>query len=113
MSKLKVSGISVSLSFWIDMNCSWLYFLFLLNVIAFKDVDGSLCNIVTYITVLPDDSDGKEYARAWGFISRSGRTPGEENDNPLQYSCLENSRDRGAWLATLYGIAKSQILLSE
>ena len=32
-----------------------------------------------------------------GSIPRSGRSPGEENDNPLQYSCLENPRDRGAW----------------
>ena len=51
-------------------------------------MDGSLCNIVTFVTVIPDDSDGKEYAGDWGFIPRSGRTPREENDNPLQYSCL-------------------------
>ena len=72
----------------VDMNCSWIYFLFLLNAIVFKDMDGSLSNIVTFVTVIPDDSDGKEYAGDWGFIPRSGRTPREENDNPLQYSCL-------------------------
>ena len=33
---------------------------------------------------------------------------GERNGNPLQYSCLENSTDRGAWRATVYGVAKSQ-----
>ena len=33
-----------------------------------------------------------------------GRSPGEGNDNPLQYSCLENPRDRGAWWATIYGV---------
>ena len=40
-----------------------------------------------------------------GSIFRSGRSPGEENDNPLQYSCLENSRDRGGWQATVHGVA--------
>ena len=35
-----------------------------------------------------------------------GKTPGIGNGNPLQYSCLENSMDRGAWRATVYGIAK-------
>ena len=35
-------------------------------------------------------------------------TPGEGNGNPLQYSCLENSTDRGAWWVTIYGVAKSQ-----
>ena len=37
-----------------------------------------------------------------------GRSPGEGNGNPFQYSCLENSRDRGAWWATVYGVAKSR-----
>ena len=36
-----------------------------------------------------------------------GRTPGGEDGNPLQYSCLENSMDRGAWQATVHGVAKS------
>ena len=42
----------------------------------------------------------------------SGRSPGEGNDNPLQYSCLENSMDREAWPATVHGIAKSWPQLS-
>ena len=37
----------------------------------------------------------------------SGRSPGEGNDNPLQYSCLENSMDREAWPATVHGVPKS------
>ena len=37
-----------------------------------------------------------------------GGSSGEGNGNPLQYSCLENSKDRGAWRATVHGIAKSQ-----
>ena len=36
----------------------------------------------------------------------SGRSPGEGNGNPLQYSCLEDSMDRGAWWATIHGVAK-------
>ena len=38
---------------------------------------------------------------------------GEENGNPLQYSCLENPKDRGAWQATVHGAAKSQVRLSD
>ena len=41
-----------------------------------------------------------------GLSFGSGRDPGEENDNPLQYSCLENLMDRGAWRATVHGVAK-------
>ena len=42
------------------------------------------------------------------LISGLGRPPGEGNDNPLQYSCLENSMDRGAWQAIVHGVTKSQ-----
>ena len=42
----------------------------------------------------------------WGLIPGSGRSPGEGNCNPLQYSCLGNSRDRGAWQTTVHGVAK-------
>ena len=41
-----------------------------------------------------------------GSIPGSGRSPGEGNGNPLQYSCLENPMDRGAWWATVYGASK-------
>ena len=41
-----------------------------------------------------------------GLISWSGRSPGEGNGNPLQYSCLENPMDRGAWQATVHGVTK-------
>ena len=43
-----------------------------------------------------------------GSIPGSGRFPGEGNGNPFQYSCLENPMDRGAWQATVHGVAKSQ-----
>ena len=41
-----------------------------------------------------------------GVIPRLGRSPGEGNGNSLQYSCLENPMDRGAWQATVHGVAK-------
>ena len=42
------------------------------------------------------------------LIPGSGRSPGEGHGNPLQYSCLENPMDRGAWLATVHRVAKSR-----
>ena len=46
-----------------------------------------------------------------GSISRSRRSPGGGNGNPLHYSCLENPMGRGAWRATVHGITKSQTRL--
>ena len=57
----------------------------------------------------PSGSYGKESAcnaGNLGSISGSGRSPGEGNRNPLQYSCLENSMDRRTWLATVHGVTK-------
>ena len=56
-------------------------------------------------------SNGKEFpcnAGDQGSFPGLGRSSGEGNGNPLQYSCLENPRDRGAWQATVNGVAKSQ-----
>ena len=50
--------------------------------------------------------------RDTGSISGSGGSPGGGNGNPLQYSCLENPMDRGAWWATVHGVTKSQTRLS-
>ena len=52
-------------------------------------------------------------AGASGSISGSERSPGEGNGTPLQYSCLENPMDRGAWWATVPGVAKSRRRLNE
>ena len=51
-------------------------------------------------------------ARDVGSIPGSGKSPGEGNDNPLQYSCLKNSMDREAWQAILHGVAKHWTRLS-
>ena len=64
----------------------------------------------------PGGLDSKESASNVGdldSIPGLGRSPGEGNGYPLQYSCLENSMDRGAWWATIYGVAKSQTGLSD
>ena len=64
----------------------------------------------------PGGSDVKESAHKAGdpgLIPGSGTSPGEGNGNPLQYSCLENSMDRGAWWAIVHGITKSQARLSD
>ena len=60
--------------------------------------------------------EGKESACCAGdpsLIPGLGRFPGERNGYPLQYSCLENSMDRGAWWATVYEVAKGQTRLSD
>ena len=57
----------------------------------------------------PGGSHGKESACNAGdpgLIPVSGRSPGEGNGNPLQYSCLKNPMDRGAWQATVHGVAR-------
>ena len=61
-------------------------------------------------------SDGKEsvcQAGDPGLIPGLVKSPGEGNGNPLQYSCLENSMDRGAWRATFHGVTKSRTQLSD
>ena len=52
-------------------------------------------------------------ARDVSWIPGSGRSPGGGNGNPLQYSCLGNPMDRGAWRATFHGVAKSRTPLSD
>ena len=58
------------------------------------------------------DKESAWNAGDWGLIPGSGRSPGEGNGKPLQYSCLENSMNRGAWQATVHGVTKSQVQLS-
>ena len=54
-----------------------------------------------------DEKESTCSAGDGGSIPGSGRPPGEGNGNPLQYSCLENPMDRGAWWATVHGVAKT------
>ena len=64
----------------------------------------------------PGSSDGKASAYNagdLGLILRLGRSPGEGNGTPLQYSCLENSMDGGAWWAAVHGVAESRTRLRD
>ena len=64
----------------------------------------------------PGSLDGKASANNagdTGSIPGLGRSPGKGNGNPLQYSCLENPMDPGAWWATVHGVAKSRTRLSD
>ena len=64
----------------------------------------------------PGSSEGKESAcnaGDLGLVPGSGRSSGEGNSNLLQYSCLENPMDRGAWWATDHGVTKSPTQLSD
>ena len=58
------------------------------------------------VVKIPPASAGD--TRDMGSIPGSGRSPGGGNGNPLQYSCLKNSMDRGAYQVTAHGVAKSQ-----
>ena len=73
------------------------------------------CRQVLYHGGFPGGSEVKASASNvgdQGSIPGLGRSPGEGNGNPLQYSCLENPMDGGAWLATVHGVAKSRTRLS-
>ena len=64
----------------------------------------------------PGGSDSKASAYNAGdpgLIPGSGRSPGEGNGNPLQYSCLENLMDTGAWWAAVHGVTKNRTRLSD
>ena len=77
------------------------------------------CNFITCYGLdwgFPAGSDGTESACSMGdpgLIRGSGIPPGEGNGYPLQYSCLENPMDRGAWWATVHRFTKCQTRLSE
>ena len=67
-------------------------------------------------SVFPGGSEDKAsscHVGDLGSIPGLGRSPGEGNGNPLQYSCRENPMDGGAWWATVHGVAKSRTRLSE
>ena len=87
------------------------------------DVDVGICILTWQLTCclqtivgFPCSSVSKESACSagdMGSIPGLGRSPGEGNGNPLQYSSLENLMDRGAWWAAVHGVAKSRARLSD
>ena len=103
----KISFLEIKITFLEILFDSFPIFLFFLgNLIA-----------ASYATLgLPGGSDGKESAcnvGDLGSIPGLGRSPGGGHGNPLQNSCLENPMDRGAWQATVHGVAKSRTPLSD
>ena len=81
-----------------------------------KTVKEDFCSGIEHKLGFPGGSDGKESARNLGdlgSIPELGISPGDGHGNPLQCSCLGNPMDRGAWWATVRGVAKSQTRLSK
>ena len=70
------------------------------------------CNLVSHSRWLNSKESGCN-AGELGLIPESGRSPREGNGNPLQYSCWENSMDRGAWRAAVHGVGKNRTGLSD
>ena len=65
------------------------------------------------VLVIENASAKAGYITDDGLIPGSGRSPREGHGNPLQYSCLENPKDRGAWWATVHIVAKTQTRLKQ
>ena len=98
---------------------------FLVSSYEGNDPMGSECHLCFYLFTLyflkhftylgfPGGSNGKESACSAGdpgSVSGSARSPGEGNGNPLQYSCLENAMEGGAWWASAPGVARSRTAL--
>ena len=85
-----------------------------------NSINKSLCELhlckISWDDGFPGGASGKEStckAGDSGLIPGSGRVPGEGYGSPLQYSCLENPLDRGAWWAAVHGATKSQTRLSK
>ena len=77
----------------------------------FYQVKATIVSLLLILKGFLGGSVGKESAcnaGDSGSILRSGRSPGEGNGNPLQYSCLGNRMDRQAWQATVHAVAESQ-----
>ena len=74
-----------------------------------KEINSPTASQVARVAKNPPTNAGD--IRHGGSIPGSGRSPGEGNGNPVQYSCLQNSMDREAWQATVYGVTKSRTQL--
>ena len=104
---------------------TWLYFKYYLigayifvlcqkNPLSKQSLFLIWCQLISWD--FPSGQDGKESICNVGDPDSSlglGRYPGEGNGNPLQYSCLENSMDRGTWQATVHGVPESRTWMRE
>ena len=85
------------------------FFFFTTSLLVNREQES--CILFFILWYMKGGSDGKDSAFTVGdpcLISGLGRCPGEGNGNPLQYSCLENSRHWGSWWAMVHGVAKSR-----
>ena len=104
-----LGGISASLSSGGLHGCLSKNGYFIWFMMEFILINLLSCGFPSFYMGFPGGSDSKESAcnaRDLGSIPGSERSPGGGNGNPLQYSCLENSMDRGAWKATVHGVTK-------
>ena len=98
----------------IIISCFWYFVDSLSKIFYSKWIFKKSIEVLTEIENMYCSSVGKQSACKagdLGLIPGLGRSPGEGNGNPLQYSCLENPMNRGAWQATVHRVAKSQVLL--
>ena len=103
--KKKSSRIQLGLGQWISNQEGGGEFFILHLLSVFQNLNHlKIHKVVLVVKNLPTNSRD---TRDLGLIPRSGRSPGGGNGNPLQYSCLENSMDSGAWQASVYGITES------
>ena len=90
-----------------------------LNYNLYMGFTNDVCSSTSFIKHLSCFPGGSEVKASacnvgdLGLIPGLGRAPGEGNGNPLQYSCLENAMDGGAWWAAVHGVTKSRTRLSD
>ena len=70
--------------------------------------DPEIIQILIRVSLVADSKASARNVGNLGLIPGLGKSPGEGNGNPLQYSCLENPMDGGAWWASVHGVAKSR-----
>ena len=110
---------NVSLRYWTNKDTGRSNQLILSTRCWEKKTHFNVLGLLEWLTCPPRWHGGKESAcnagdtREASSIPGLGRCPGEGNSNPLQYSCLENPRDRGAWRAIVHGATKSWTQLSK
>ena len=93
----------------IHQHCDNHFMIYVSQIIMLYAVNlGFPCG--SMVKILPGNAGN---AADVGVIPGLGRSPGEVNGNPLQYSCLENSMDRGAWQVTVHGVTKSCTCLND
>ena len=91
--------------------CMCIYVHCVLSCFYIYIYSANICGASQVVLVVKNPSANAGDAGDPGSIPGSGRSPGEENGNPLQDSCLGNPMDRGAWWTTVHGVAKSQARL--